>query len=180
MDRSECSGQSFTGSEKQSEVTSIHAEKHKERGEMQRIFPHPSEKEREQTEEEDEEIKRPVELKIEFLRALRERDFEQACKLCQMILIYEPENPEASEFLPLIKRRLLEEHEAEQSSSEENEEDEEEDEDSDASGSDEESSESSSCSSVCSSSSPTDEEDNDGGEEQLNRHKLCPPSQIYK
>ncbi|XP_019733259.1 glutamate-rich protein 2 isoform X2 [Hippocampus comes] len=58
----------------------------------------------------------PVELKLEFLRALRQRDFQQAKRLCNMILIYEPHHPEASEFLPLIQRKLLEEQQADQDS----------------------------------------------------------------
>uniref|UniRef100_A0A8C2WFH4 Glutamate-rich protein 2 n=1 Tax=Cyclopterus lumpus TaxID=8103 RepID=A0A8C2WFH4_CYCLU len=103
--------------------------------------------EREPTEEEDvedEDITAPVELIMEFLGAAVDRDYQLASILCQMILIYEPDNPEASEFLPLIQRKLLEG---------ENDED---------SGSDEESSQSSSrSSSSCSSSSPLDDEDND-------------------
>ncbi|KAM6989263.1 glutamate-rich protein 2 [Tautogolabrus adspersus] len=102
--------------------------------------------------EEDDDIKVPVELKIEFLRAVMKRDLKLACKLCQMILIYEPENPEASNFLPLIKKKLLEEQEAKQSSEEE----EDDEDDSDDSGSDEESSHSSS-----SSSSDDDDRDDD-------------------
>uniref|UniRef100_A0A3Q2XDX2 Glutamate-rich protein 2 n=1 Tax=Hippocampus comes TaxID=109280 RepID=A0A3Q2XDX2_HIPCM len=47
-------------------------------------------------------------LCFQFLRALRQRDFQQAKRLCNMILIYEPHHPEASEFLPLIQRKLLE------------------------------------------------------------------------
>ncbi|KAL8183452.1 UNVERIFIED_CONTAM: hypothetical protein K2H54_041597 [Gekko kuhli] len=35
-----------------------------------------------------------------------ERDYSLAKKLCQMILIYEPQNPEAMQFLPLIERKL--------------------------------------------------------------------------
>ncbi|XP_074506602.1 glutamate-rich protein 2 isoform X1 [Sebastes fasciatus] len=135
--------------------------------------------EEEQTEEEDvedEDVKAPVELIMEFLRAVMDRDFQPASKLCQMILIYEPDNPEASEFLPLIQKKLLEEQEAEQSTEEEEEEEEEEEDDddddnSDESGSDEESSQSSSSSS---SSPPDDDEE----EKKVNRHKPCPPSHI--
>ncbi|XP_034559205.1 glutamate-rich protein 2 isoform X2 [Notolabrus celidotus] len=141
------------------------------------VKPRPSKEEEEQPGEKDEDIKTPVELKIEFLRAVMERDFERACKLCQMILLHEPENPEASEFLPLIKKKLLEEQEAEQSSEEDD--DEEDDEDSDDSGSDDDSSESSSCSSSsCSSSTQSDNEDDEEEEKQVNRHKPCPPSNI--
>uniref|UniRef100_A0A3Q3EGV2 Glutamate rich 2 n=1 Tax=Labrus bergylta TaxID=56723 RepID=A0A3Q3EGV2_9LABR len=114
--------------------------------------------------DEDEDIKVPVELKMEFLRAVIKRDLKLACKLCQMILIYEPENPEASNFLPLIKKKLLEEQEAKQSS----EEDDDDDDDSDDSGSDEELSHSSS------GSSPSDDDDDDSEEKQVHRHKRCP------
>ncbi|XP_044224219.1 nuclear polyadenylated RNA-binding protein 3-like isoform X1 [Thunnus albacares] len=145
--------------------------------------------EEEQTEVEDdgdEELKAPVELMIKFFRAVMDRDFQLASRLCQMILIYEPENPEASEFLPLIQKRLLEEQETEQSNNKDNDEDDNEDDDddddSDDSESDEESSASSSCSSSSSSSSsPSDDDDDDDEEEeekQVNRHKLCPPSHV--
>nr|XP_043901184.1 glutamate-rich protein 2 isoform X1 [Solea senegalensis] len=59
-------------------------------------------------EEEDRDLKAPLDLLIKFLAAVTDRDFESAHQLCQMILIYEPDNPEASEFLPLIHRKLLE------------------------------------------------------------------------
>ncbi|XP_067460732.1 glutamate-rich protein 2 isoform X2 [Thunnus thynnus] len=147
--------------------------------------------EEEQTEVEDdgdEELKAPVELMIKFFRAVMDRDFQLASRLCQMILIYEPENPEASEFLPLIQKRLLEEQETEQSNNKDNDEDDNEDDDdddddSDDTESDEESSASSSCSSSSSSSSsPSDDDDDDDDEEeeekQVNRHKLCPPSHV--
>ncbi|XP_060112978.1 glutamate-rich protein 2 [Heteronotia binoei] len=48
----------------------------------------------------------PLELMGEFLKAIMERDYNLAKKLCQMILIYEPQNPEAMQFLPLIERKL--------------------------------------------------------------------------
>nr|KAF6450106.1 glutamate rich 2 [Molossus molossus] len=44
-----------------------------------------------------------------FLRAEMSRDYHLAKKLCQMILIYEPENPEAKEFFSLIEEMLLKE-----------------------------------------------------------------------
>ncbi|XP_032386813.1 glutamic acid-rich protein isoform X2 [Etheostoma spectabile] len=135
----------------------------------------------EKTEEEDvgdEERTAPVELMMEFLRAVMDRDFQLAGKLCQMILIHEPDNSEASEFLPLIQKKLLEEQEAQQNTEEEGEEEEEEvdedNEDSENSGSDEESSQSSNCSSSAySSSSPSDDDDE---EKQVDRHKPCPTS----
>ncbi|XP_054481186.1 glutamate-rich protein 2 isoform X2 [Anoplopoma fimbria] len=144
---------------------------------------HTPNREEDQTEDEDvdEDIKAPVELIMEFLRAVMDRDFQLASKLCQMILIYEPDNPEASEFLPLIQRKLLEEQEAKQNTDEEEEEDDDdddddEDDDVDDSGSDEESSQSSSSSSSsCSSSSPSDDDEE---EKQVNRHKPCPPCHI--
>ncbi|XP_036176554.1 glutamate-rich protein 2 isoform X5 [Myotis myotis] len=49
----------------------------------------------------------PLELMAEFLRAEMSQDYHLAKKLCQMILIYEPENPEAKEFLVLIEEMLL-------------------------------------------------------------------------
>ncbi|XP_023153980.1 glutamate-rich protein 2 isoform X1 [Amphiprion ocellaris] len=143
---------------------------------------HNTYEEEEQTKEEDvedEDLKAPVELKMEFLRAVKEKDFQQATKLCQTILVYEPDNPVASEFLLLIQKKLLEEQEAEQSSDEDEEEEDEdsndEDDKDDNSDSDEESFCNSSCSSSsCSSSSSDDDEDKN----QVNRHKPCPPSHI--
>lgn len=91
------------------------------------------------------------------------------------VLIYEPDNPEASELLPLIQKKLLEGEEETEHSTEEEEDDEDDDDDS---GSDEESSQSSSCStSSCSSSSPSDDEEDK--EKRVNRHKPCPPSHIW-
>ncbi|XP_060774368.1 glutamate-rich protein 2 [Neoarius graeffei] len=61
-------------------------------------------------EDEDEdtaEFHAPIELLAEFLKAVMEMKYKLAKKLCQMILIYEPENPEAKHFLPLIEERLL-------------------------------------------------------------------------
>ncbi|XP_053453114.1 glutamate-rich protein 2 isoform X2 [Nycticebus coucang] len=49
----------------------------------------------------------PLELMAEFLRAEMGGDYHLAKKLCQMILIYEPENPEAKEFFTLIEEMLL-------------------------------------------------------------------------
>ncbi|XP_057602562.1 glutamate-rich protein 2 [Hippopotamus amphibius kiboko] len=49
----------------------------------------------------------PLELMTEFLRAEMGQDYQLAKKLCQMILIYEPENPEAKEFFSLIEEMLL-------------------------------------------------------------------------
>ncbi|KAK2492896.1 hypothetical protein MC885_008837, partial [Smutsia gigantea] len=49
----------------------------------------------------------PLELMAEFLRAEMGQDYHLAKKLCEMILIYEPENPEAKEFFSLIEEMLL-------------------------------------------------------------------------
>ncbi|XP_062820691.1 glutamate-rich protein 2 isoform X2 [Anolis carolinensis] len=49
----------------------------------------------------------PLQLMAEFLKAIMGRKYLLAKKLCQMILIYEPENPEAKQFLPLIEQKLL-------------------------------------------------------------------------
>uniref|UniRef100_W5KZD7 Glutamate rich 2 n=1 Tax=Astyanax mexicanus TaxID=7994 RepID=W5KZD7_ASTMX len=65
----------------------------------------------------------PIELLAEFLKAVMGKDYPLAKKLCQMILIYEPENPEAKHFLPLIEERMLIE-EAQTSSCEDNKSDE--------------------------------------------------------
>ncbi|XP_072274415.1 glutamate-rich protein 2 isoform X2 [Pyxicephalus adspersus] len=48
----------------------------------------------------------PIELLAEFIKAVMEGDYKLSWKLCQMILIYEPENPEANEFSPLIQKML--------------------------------------------------------------------------
>ncbi|XP_071774735.1 glutamate-rich protein 2 [Centroberyx gerrardi] len=93
--------------------------------------PHGEEEQTEEEDAEDEGPGAPLELMAEFLRAVMDRDFQLASKLCQMILIYEPENPEARQFLPLIQEKLLEEQEEEQSN-----EDDENDDDDDGSDSD--------------------------------------------
>ncbi|XP_029080372.1 glutamate-rich protein 2 isoform X1 [Monodon monoceros] len=49
----------------------------------------------------------PLELMTEFLRSEMGQDYHLAKKLCQKILIYEPENPEAKEFSSLIEEMLL-------------------------------------------------------------------------
>ncbi|XP_040213710.1 glutamate-rich protein 2 [Rana temporaria] len=48
----------------------------------------------------------PLQLLTEFIKAAMDEDYKLAWKLCQMILIYEPENPEAKEFSPLIQKML--------------------------------------------------------------------------
>uniref|UniRef100_A0A4X2LM41 Glutamate rich 2 n=1 Tax=Vombatus ursinus TaxID=29139 RepID=A0A4X2LM41_VOMUR len=71
----------------------------------------------------------PLELMTEFLRAVMSRNYTVAKKLCQLILVYEPENPEAKEFSSLIEEKLLmekshaEEEEESDDSSDDSEED---------------------------------------------------------
>ncbi|XP_035026587.1 glutamate-rich protein 2 [Hippoglossus stenolepis] len=108
---------------------------------------------RQEEDAQDEDLAAPLDLKLKFLRAVVDRELPLAHKLCQFILIYEPDHPEASEFLSLIQQKLLEEQEEQES----NEEDEEED---DVSDDDEESSQSTS-----SSSSSDDDDDDDDNEE---------------
>ncbi|KAK7154794.1 hypothetical protein R3I93_009673 [Phoxinus phoxinus] len=55
----------------------------------------------------------PLELFAEFLQAVMTKNYQLAKKLCQMILIYEPQNSEAKSFLPLIEEKLLIEAEEE-------------------------------------------------------------------
>ncbi|KAM4024778.1 glutamate-rich protein 2 isoform 1-T1 [Anomaloglossus baeobatrachus] len=56
--------------------------------------------------ESDDDGRAPMELLAEFISAVMEEDYEVAHKLCQMILLYEPDNPEAKEFSPLIEEML--------------------------------------------------------------------------
>nr|XP_057925308.1 glutamate-rich protein 2 [Doryrhamphus excisus] len=71
----------------------------------------------------EEDLQVPVGLKIEFLGALKAKDLQQARRLCQMILLYEPQNPEAREFLPLIQKKLLEEQHSSDSDNDEEDDD---------------------------------------------------------
>ncbi|XP_061468903.1 glutamate-rich protein 2 isoform X2 [Rhineura floridana] len=61
----------------------------------------------EQSDNEAEKRIAPLQLMGEFLKAIMEEKYSLAKKLCQMILIYEPENPEAKQFLPLIEKKLV-------------------------------------------------------------------------
>ncbi|XP_030016972.1 glutamate-rich protein 2-like isoform X2 [Sphaeramia orbicularis] len=140
----------------------------------------------EEEHDEDEDVRAPVVLITKFLRALQDRHYHHATHLCQMILAYEPNNPEASEFLPLIHKKILEEQEEqnENDDDDDSEEDDDNDEDDvdteddeddtedddesesdDESDSDDESSEFLSClsssSAFTSSSSLTDDDDDD-------------------
>ncbi|KAI7807551.1 putative glutamate-rich protein 2 [Triplophysa rosa] len=65
------------------------------------------EKEDESEENETAEGHVPLELFAEFLGAVMTKNYQLAKKLCQMILIYEPQNSEAKSFLPLIEEKLL-------------------------------------------------------------------------
>ncbi|XP_063789568.1 glutamate-rich protein 2 isoform X2 [Pseudophryne corroboree] len=80
-------------------------------------------------ESDDEAGRAPIELLAEFLKAVMDEDYQMAQKLCQMVLIYEPENPEAKEFSPLIEKML--QHEEQQSSEDEDSEETDDDEDDD-------------------------------------------------
>ncbi|KAM8850567.1 glutamate-rich protein 2 isoform 2-T2 [Spinachia spinachia] len=86
---------------------------------------HVEEKESDEEDVEDEGIKTPVQLILEFLRAVMVGDYRLASQLCRMILIYEPDHPEASEFLPLIQGKLLKEQEEDQSTDGEDDDDDE-------------------------------------------------------
>ncbi|XP_016416394.1 protein IFH1-like [Sinocyclocheilus rhinocerous] len=77
----------------------------------------------------------PLELFAEFLQAVMSRNYQLAKKLCQMILIYEPQNSEAKSFLPLIEEKLL-------IADEESDDDDDDDEDDDVEDDDDESSDS--------------------------------------
>lgn len=50
--------------------------------------------------------KAPTELLMEFVDCLMKKDFQNADKLCKMILLYEPDNPEALSFKPLIEEKI--------------------------------------------------------------------------
>ncbi|KAF7711894.1 glutamate-rich protein 2 isoform X2 [Silurus meridionalis] len=91
--------------------------------------------EEEYEEEETADFHAPIELLAEFLKAVMEKKYTLAQKLCQMILIYEPDNPEAKSFLPLIEERLLIEEAQEGLSSDENTSDDDDDEEESSSGS---------------------------------------------
>ncbi|XP_060553227.1 uncharacterized protein DDB_G0283697-like [Ruditapes philippinarum] len=80
--------------------------------------------------------KAPNNLLMEFLSCMMEEDYENAEKLCKMILIYEPENEEALNFYPLIqeKRRLEEEDDDDDDDDDEDDDDDDDDDESDDSG----------------------------------------------
>ncbi|BFZ22489.1 hypothetical protein BsWGS_25528 [Bradybaena similaris] len=65
------------------------------------------------SEEEEEKLRAPNELLMEFVDCLMRKDYQTASKLCKMVLLYEPENPEALKFQPLIEEKLVLDAEAE-------------------------------------------------------------------
>ncbi|CAL8343618.1 unnamed protein product [Merluccius merluccius] len=107
---------------------------HTQRGQVE-LFPLPERhsKEEEQLEDEednkDEEVEdekkagAPLELMAEFLTSVMRRDLGLANRLCQMILLYEPENTEAAQFLPLIQQKVVEGELSDESDSESRDED---------------------------------------------------------
>ncbi|XP_064617926.1 uncharacterized protein LOC135482034 [Liolophura sinensis] len=84
--------------------------------------------------------KAPSQLLMEFLGCLMEKDYKNAEKLCKMILLYEPEHPEALKFQPLIQEKLQQEEDnnSEGESDEDDDEDEHDDDDSNSEHSDSE------------------------------------------
>ncbi|XP_002131270.4 uncharacterized protein LOC100175530 isoform X2 [Ciona intestinalis] len=62
--------------------------------------------EEDSSDEDDEPIRAPVELLGEFLQYIRQGKWEDAKKLCVMILIYEPNNSEALQFQPVIDAKI--------------------------------------------------------------------------
>ncbi|XP_076802746.1 uncharacterized protein LOC143446814 [Clavelina lepadiformis] len=73
----------------------------------------------ESSSEDEEPIKAPLELMGEFLLYVRQGKWEDAKKLCTMILIYEPKNPEALQFKDTIEEKMKVEQELAEMSSEE-------------------------------------------------------------
>ncbi|CAF1224346.1 unnamed protein product [Adineta steineri] len=95
------------------------------------------------SDDDDEPIRAPIQLKIEFVNSIMFRQWELAQKLCQFMLIYEPNNSEAKQYAPLIDYMLEQEQAASSSSSDDDSSDDGDDDD-DASGSTSSSSSSSS------------------------------------
>ncbi|XP_040296514.1 glutamate-rich protein 2 [Bufo bufo] len=88
-------------------------------------------------ESDDETGRAPIELLAEFISAVMDEDYQVAQKLCQMILLYEPENPEAKQFSPLIEEMLqIEQQSSEDEDSEDSEEETDEETDEDTSDTD--------------------------------------------
>uniref|UniRef100_H2YN59 Uncharacterized protein n=1 Tax=Ciona savignyi TaxID=51511 RepID=H2YN59_CIOSA len=62
--------------------------------------------EEDSSDEDDDPITAPLELMGEFLQYIRQGKWEDAKKLCVMILIYEPSNVEALQFQPVIDAKI--------------------------------------------------------------------------
>lgn len=71
----------------------------------------------EDSDEEEEEKKAPNQLLMEFLECIYAKDYENAAKLCKMILIYEPDHPVALQFQPVIAEKIQLDLEAEEEGS---------------------------------------------------------------
>ncbi|XP_061419624.1 glutamate-rich protein 2 [Lethenteron reissneri] len=89
------------------------------------------EKEEDDDDEEEEKRTAPLELMAEFLGAIMGADYKLARKLCEMILIFEPHNAEAKQYLPVIEARITQEVEASQHEDSSDEDDDEESDDDD-------------------------------------------------
>ncbi|CAF1138676.1 unnamed protein product [Rotaria sordida] len=59
--------------------------------------------------DDDEPIRVPIQLKIEFVNSIMFRQWALAKKLCQFMLMYEPNNNEAKQYAPLIDYMLAKE-----------------------------------------------------------------------
>uniref|UniRef100_A0A8C4WWQ9 Glutamate-rich protein 2 n=1 Tax=Eptatretus burgeri TaxID=7764 RepID=A0A8C4WWQ9_EPTBU len=69
---------------------------------------HKDKKENDRREEGDEETQcASLTVLTEFLGAVMNEDYELAKKLCQTILIYEPQNVTALQFQPLLDKRII-------------------------------------------------------------------------
>jgi len=65
-----------------------------------------NESESSESEKDSEPRKAPNELLIEFLECVMKKDYENARKLCTMVLLYEPDNSDALNFQSAIEQRL--------------------------------------------------------------------------
>ncbi|UJR07601.1 hypothetical protein I4U23_011888 [Adineta vaga] len=81
--------------------------------------------------DDDEPIRAPMQLKMEFINSIMFRKWEVAKKLCQFMLMYEPDNAEAQQFAPLIDYMLAHEQSSSSSSSDDDDDDTSDDDDND-------------------------------------------------
>ncbi|XP_074652785.1 uncharacterized protein LOC141907112 isoform X2 [Tubulanus polymorphus] len=118
--------------------------------------------------DDDEPVKAPTELIMEFLHFVMNEEFENAQKLCKLILVYEPDNKEANTFLPLIEEKLqLDEENSDNSDSDEDSgDDDDEDDDGESDNQEEDSDVSGSSSEESSSNEEDSDEDNDKAKEE--------------